>query len=48
MTELPEVSTGGWLVSSFDLLSGADVVEGPDTVPAELFDELFPTRKTGS
>jgi hypothetical protein len=43
LTELPEVSTGGWLVSSFDLLNGIDVVdEGSDTVPAELFDELFP------
>jgi hypothetical protein len=42
MTDLPEVSTGGWLVSSFDLLSGIDVVEGGDTVPADLFDQLFP------
>lgn len=43
ITELPEVSRGGWLVSSFDLLSGTDVVDdGPGTVPAELFDELFP------
>ena len=36
---------GGWLVSSFDLLSGVDVVdEETDTVPADLFDELFPDR----
>ena len=43
MAALPEVSTGGWLVSSYDLLSGTDVVdEGSDSVPMELFDELFP------
>jgi hypothetical protein len=41
-TDLPEVSTnGGWLVSSFDLLSGTDVEEVETTVPAELFDEMF-------
>jgi hypothetical protein len=40
---LPEVSSGGWVVSSFDLLSGADVIEGGDgdTVPGDLLDELF-------
>ena len=40
---LPEatVSTGGWVVSSFELLSGADVTEGFDTVPGDLFDQLF-------
>lgn len=42
ITELPEVTTGGWLVSSFDLLSGIDVVdEGADSEPADLFDEFF-------
>ncbi|CAM5798326.1 putative protein OS=Rhizobacter sp OX=1909292 GN=H7Z15_11550 PE=4 SV=1 [Rhizobacter fulvus] len=42
-TELPEVSTnGGWLVSSFDLLSGTDVEEVETTVPGELFDQMFP------
>ena len=46
ITELPEVSTGGWLVSSFDLLSGMDVVDdGMDSVPADIFDELFPRRR---
>ncbi|MEP6876145.1 MAG: hypothetical protein ABI887_17455 [Burkholderiales bacterium] len=45
ITKLPEVSTGGWLVSSFDLLSGADVVEDDiDSVPMDLFDELFPPK----
>ena len=44
--DLPEVSSGGgWVVSSFELLHGADVSEGPDTVPADLFDELFPPPK---
>lgn len=41
--EVPEVSTGGFLSSSFDLLRGTDVHELPgDTVPAELLDEFFP------
>ena len=41
---LPEgrVSTGGWVVSSFELLHGADVTEGYDTVPGDLLDQLFP------
>ena len=37
----PEVSRGGWVVSSFELLHGTEISEGPDTVPDELFDELF-------
>ena len=32
-----------FLSSSFDLLSGVDVIEGEDTTPGELFDELFGT-----
>lgn len=41
--EPAEVSTGGFLSSSFDLLRGTDVqeLEG-DTVPDELLDEFFP------
>ena len=42
--DLPEVHSGGWIVSSFDLLKGADVADDPDTVPDELFDELFPPK----
>ena len=40
---LPEatVSTGGWVVSSFELLHGADITEGYDTVPGDLFDAFF-------
>jgi len=34
---------GGWVMSSFDLLHGADISEGPDTVPDDVFDELFRT-----
>jgi len=34
--------SSGWVVSSFELLHGTDIQEGPDTVPADLFDELFP------
>ena len=41
--EPAEVTTGGFLSSSFDLLRGTDVQELPgDTVPADLFDEYFP------
>jgi hypothetical protein len=43
--DLPEVSSGSWITSSYDLLHGTDIVEGDDTtVPAELFDELFGTK----
>jgi hypothetical protein len=40
-SDLPEVYTGGWLASTFDLLNGADVRDFPDTVPSELWDELI-------
>lgn len=42
--DLPEVSQGAWVRSSFDLLDGADVTEDPDTLPDDLFDELFPPK----
>lgn len=38
---LPEVSYGTWVTSSYDLLDGADVTEDEGTIPGELFDELF-------
>jgi hypothetical protein len=41
----------GWAVSSFELKYGLDVCEAQDTVPAELFDELFkapPSKGSGS
>jgi len=42
--ELSEVSIGGWIVSSFDLLHDADIDTSGDTVPDKLFDELFPPK----
>ena len=44
---LPEVSSGSWVMSSFDLLRGTDINEdgAGDTIPADLFDELFGTPK---
>jgi hypothetical protein len=38
---LPEVTSGGYVMSSFDLLSGTDIDEDDTTIPGELFDELF-------
>lgn len=37
----PEVSTGSWVTSSFDLLSGTDVEESPDALSPDLFEEMF-------
>lgn len=42
--DLPEVSYGSWVTSSYDLLNGTDIVEGDDTVPGELFDQLFGSK----
>ena len=41
---LPEVSSGQWVRSSFDLLNGIEMDESPNTVPDDLFDELFPPK----
>jgi len=46
--DLPEVQQGTWVRSSYDLLDGIDVDEADDTVPADLFDELFGTPTSGS
>ena len=43
--ELPEVSYGSWVTSSYDLLDGTDVTDDPDTLPGELFDEWFAPNK---
>jgi|APDOM4702015118_1054815.scaffolds.fasta_scaffold15139_2 hypothetical protein len=43
--DLPEVSSGSWVTSSYDLLSGSEVTENPETIPDELFDELFAPRQ---
>ena len=37
----PEVSSGSWVTSSFDLLNGTDVVEHPGATAPGMFDELF-------
>ncbi|MBP6777752.1 MAG: hypothetical protein KA151_10920 [Piscinibacter sp.] len=37
----PEVSTGSWVTSSFDLLSGTDVEESPDSLSPDQFEQMF-------
>jgi len=44
-SDLPEVSYGNWVTSSYDLLDGVEVTEDPDTIPDELFDELFVSKQ---
>ena len=42
--EARERQPANWAMSSFDLLYGADVNEVSDTVPDDLFDQLFPPK----
>ena len=44
-----EVASGSsWASSSFDLLQGVNITEDdPDTIPAELYDELFNAGNAG-
>lgn len=35
-----EATASGWMVSSMDLLNGADVSEDHETAPGALFDEV--------
>jgi hypothetical protein len=35
----------GWLVSSFELAHGLEVSDQSDTIPGELFDELFKDKR---
>ena len=44
----PEVSTGSWVTSSFDLLSGTDVDESTDALAPDLFEEMFRTPSAKS
>ena len=37
----PDIAQPGWAISSFELMRGVDISEDPETVPADLFDELF-------
>ena len=39
--EPAERAERSWLLSSFELAHGLDVIEDEDTIPAELFDEHF-------
>lgn len=43
--DMPEVSFGTWVTSSYELLDGADVIEDPDTIPGDLLDELFAPKQ---
>jgi len=43
--DLPEVTYGSWVTSSYDLLQGSEVIEDADTVPGDLFDELFAPKR---
>ena len=36
-----DISQPGWAISSFELMRGVDISEDPETVPADLFDQLF-------
>lgn len=36
-----DIETGGWRRSTYDLLNGVEVDDNPNTVPDDLFDELF-------
>lgn len=36
-----DVESAGWRRSTYDLLKGVEVDDGPNTVPDDLFDELF-------
>jgi hypothetical protein len=44
LTRPPERPAPGWLASSFELTNGLDVSDETDTLPSELFDELFKTK----
>lgn len=43
--EPAERAERSWLLSSFELAHGLDVIEDDPTVPAELFDEHFGKRR---
>ncbi|MBL0730400.1 hypothetical protein [Piscinibacter sp. HJYY11] len=45
-TDDPHDTPGGWRRSTYDLLNGVDIDDNPNTVPDDLFDELFGPSKT--
>lgn len=44
--EHADETPGGWRRSTYDLLKGVDIDDSPDTVPDDLFDELFGPSKS--
>ena len=46
-SDLPESASGGWIVSSLDLLHGIEVDTSGETVPDELFHEFFSPKQDG-
>ena len=42
--ERSEVTPPGFVASSYELMAGVEVNDDPDSVPAELFDQLFSKR----
>ena len=40
----PDLESGAWLMSSFDLQYGAEIKDVTDTVPEDLLDQLFPPK----
>ena len=46
--DLPEVSDGNWVTSSYDLLDGVRVVEDGDMISDPLLDELFGPQWTAA
>jgi hypothetical protein len=39
--EHADEAPGGWRRSTYDLLKGVEIDDNPNTVPDDLFDELF-------
>ena len=39
--DAPDEVPGGWRRSTYDLLAGVEIDDNPNTVPDDLFDELF-------
>jgi hypothetical protein len=48
VADAPDITFGGWVMSSFDLLKGLEVSDGHATVPADLFDQLFAPHADGA
>lgn len=44
--EHSDETPGGWRRSTYDLLNGVEIDDNPNTVPDDLFDELFGPSKT--